>query len=212
MAADVYVVEMNTATFGEANMTKLSGSTGTPVTARYCTMDDAEPGQSNPIPIPDSGHTPSYWKNHLLYISGTTDGGGAVEENEWTYISSIRWYCDGTLFNWGSTATSGLVYIGSSNSADGCGVISGNYESGCGWVGQSGALMINHLDIDMSSNAENYDSLANAITVDDRKITPNDTAHFVWSKILVHQAMVGEDAASGNPGTETFTWVWDEVS
>jgi len=214
MAAGVWVAEMNGSTWGAGNMTKLSGQ-NTSVTARYCTMDSATPGQANPIPIPTAGHTPSYWKNHFLFISGGAVGGD--EDNyEFTYISSIRWRCDGTLFNWNSTKASGLVVVLETAESEGYGVLSGNYESGCGWngassLGKSGALLANHGQYDASSNAEDYVE-GSELMVDNRKITPNDTAKFVYSKILVHQALIGSSALSGNPGEETYTWIWDEVS
>jgi len=207
MAADVYVCEMNTDTWSTANMTFLSGA-GEYVKARYCTMDSAEPGDSNPIPIPDSDHNPSYWKTHFLWISGQ-DG----EDTDFTYVSSIRWYCDGDLFNWGSTKASGVVLLLDA-SGDGSvyGITSGNYEQATGALGTSGNKLSAHGQYSASSNAEDASALGSAITVDERKIVPNDSAGFVFSKALVHQAWVGASASSGNPGTETYTWVWDEVS
>lgn len=207
MPAGVFVVEMNGADWTEGNMTKLSGQSVS-VTARYCTTDSAEPGQTNPIPIPDSGHNPSYWKTHFLYISGQ-DGGTF----DFTYVSSIRWYCDGNLFNWGSTKSSGMVVVGDA-SGDGSvyGITSGQYVQADGVQGTSGNVLVTHTNIAVSSNAENASALGSAFTVDERKISVDDTAGFKYSKALVHQAWIGSDAASGNPGTETYTWVWDEVS
>jgi hypothetical protein len=207
MPADVYVAEMNGATWETAGMTLLSGS-ATSVTARYCTMDSAEPGDSNPIPIPDSGHNPSYWKTHFLWISGGNGG-----TYDFTYVSSMRWYCDGDLFNWKSTKDSGMVVV-MDVSGDGSeyGLASGSYEQATGTQGVSGAKISEHGSYSASSNAESASALGSAFTVDARKVEPNDTAHFVYSKALVHQAWVGSNASSGNPGTETYTWVWDEVS
>ena len=215
MAAGVYVCEMNGSSWAYANQTILSGA-GEYVKARYCTMDSATPGDSNPIPIPDSDYTASYWKNHFLMISGGEDG----SVYDYTYISSIRWYCDGDLFNWGSTDASGMVCILKVSESEGYGVLSGSYESGCGFAGsssegKSGSRLSNHGAFDSSSNAEVYDSLENALMVDNRKIDgpgAADARNWRWSKHIVHQALVGADAQSGNPGTETYTWVWDEVS
>ena len=122
-------------------------------------------------------------------------------------------YCDGSLFGWGSTKSSGMVLLLDA-SGDGSiyGITSGNYEQAVGVLGTSGSKLSEHGQYSASSNAEDASALGSAITVDERKIEPNDSAGFVWSKILVHQAWVGSDAASGNPGTETYTWVWDEVS
>ena len=207
MAADVYVCEMNGASWSLGNQTKLSGS-AVSVTARYCTMDSAAPGDSNPIPIPTTGKLqPSYWKNHYLMFSGSNGG-----TYDFTYVSSIRWYCDGTLFNWDSTEKSGAVFVLLTTESEGYGVASGNYEQATGVVGTSGTRISQHGQFNASSNAENYSSLGSALTIDARKIEPNDTAGFRWSKHLVHQAFIGSGAASGNPGTETYTWVWDEVS
>jgi len=208
MPAGVFVAEMNGSAWSFANMTLLSGQ-GVSVTARYCTMDSATPGDSNPIPIPDSGYNPSYWKTHFLYISGQNGG-----TYDFTYISSIRWYCDGDLFNWGSDIASGQVIV-MDVSGDGSeyGLASGNYDQAYGAVGTSGAKLGEHSAWNSaSSNAETANALGSAFAVDNRKITPNDSAGFVYSKALVHQAWIGANAASGNPGTETFTWVWDEVS
>jgi len=208
MAADVYVCEMNGASWTLANQTKLSGASVS-VTARYCTMDSAAPGDANPIPIPTSAWNPSYWKNHYLMFSGSNGG-----TYDFTYVSSIRWYCDGVLFGWSAQKTSGMVLLmDASGDGSAYGVTSGNYDQATGAQGTSGAKIGEHSAWNSaSSQASGVNSLANAITVDERKIEPNDTAGFVWSKHLVHQAWVGSNAASGNPGTETYTWVWDEVS
>ena len=207
MPASVFVAEMNGASWAAGNMTLLSGA-GVSVTARYCTMDSATPGDSNPIPIPDSGHNPSYWKTHFLWISGSNGG-----TYDFTYVSSIRWYCDGDLFNWGSHKASGIVMVMDA-SGDGSeyGLGSGSYEQATGTQGTSGTKIAEHGGYGASSNAEDASALGSAFPVDNRKITPNDVAGFVYSKALIHQAWVGASAASGNPGTETFTWVWDEVS
>lgn len=207
MPAGVFVAEMNGASFNLANKTLLSGN-AVSVTARYCTMDSASPGQTNPIPIPDSGYNPSYWKTHFLYISGQ-DGG----TYDFTYVSSMRWYCDGTMFNWGSSTVSGMVLLlDASGDGSQYGVVSGSYAQATGKQGTSGNKLTKHGAWSASSNATVANSLVNAIMVDYRKLEPNDTAGYVCSKCLIHQAWVGSNAASGNPGTETYTWVWDEVS
>jgi len=208
MAARVYVAEMNGASWSKGNMTLLSGN-GVGLTARYCTTDAAQPAQTFPIPIPDSGHNPSYVKTHFLWISGTTSGGGGT--NTFTYVSSIRWYADNSMFNWGSTKASGVVLVGSGNSSY-WGVASGSYSQATGTQGTSGQYLTDLASIDGSSNVESFYDLDHCLTVDERKIVPNDTAQFVYSKALLHQCWVGANASSGNPGTETFTWVWDEVS
>jgi hypothetical protein len=207
MPAGVWVAEMNGASWTEGNKTLLSGA-GISVTARYCTMDSATPGDSNPIPIPESGHNPSYWKTHFLWISGSNGG-----TYDFTYISGIRWYCDGDLFNWGSDTDKGWVAV-LDTSGDGSeyGVISGSYAQGAGVVGTSGNKITTHGAYAASANAETADELGNAFVVDNRKIEPNQVNKYRHSKGLVHQAFIGADAESGNPGTETYTFVWDEVS
>lgn len=198
---------MNGASWSLGNQTKLSGSSVS-VTARYCTTDSATPGDTNPIPIPTSGKpNPSYWKNHYLMFSGSNGG-----TYDFTYVSSIRWYNDGSLFGWGSAKKSGQVLVLLTTENEGYGVTSGNYQQATGVQGTSGNRISTHSQYHASANAEVYNSLNNALSVDTRKIVPNDTAGFVWSKHLVHQAFIGSGAASGNPGTETYTWVWDEVS
>jgi hypothetical protein len=211
MAAGVFVAEMNGTSWTHSNMTLISGQ-GVALNggkARYCTMDSADPGTSNPIPIPDSGHNPSYWKTHFLYISGQSGG-----TYDFTYVSSIRWYCDGTLFNWGGDTTSGAVFVMDA-SGDGSeyGVASGSYDQATGVVGTSGNKLTGHSAWNSaSSNAEDASALGSAFTVDKRQIDVDDSAGFKYSKALIHQAWVGENAASGSPDPETYTWVWDEVS
>ncbi|MEA2092130.1 MAG: hypothetical protein U9O83_07185 [Campylobacterota bacterium] len=206
MPAGVFVAEMNGSDWSTGNITKLSGQ-GVSTTARYCTMDSATPGQTNPIPIPTSGHNPSYWKTHFLFISGQNGG-----TYDFTYISSIRWYCDGDMFNWGSTKSSGAVFVMEATESAGYGTPSGEYVQATGTLGTSGNKISTHTDYNASSNAEDYNALGTDLSVDNRKIVPNDSAGFVYSKALIHQAWIGSNAASGNPGTETFVWVWDEVS
>jgi len=209
MAADVYVCEMNGASWNIANATFLSGQ-GYGVTARYCTTDSATPGQTYPIPIPEGpGHNPSYWKSHFLFISGQHEG-----SIDYTYVSSIRWYCDGDLFNWGSTAASGVVLVlDASGDGSEYGVASSNYDQADGTQGTSGNKLTAHTAWNSaSSNAEDAAALGSAFTVDARKIEPDDDTGIKYSKLLVHQAWVGASAASGGPDPETFTWVWDEVS
>ena len=204
MAASVFVAEMNGADWTHANQTLLSGS-AISVTARYCTMDSVAPGDSNPIPIPDSGHNPSYWKTHFLWISGQNAG-----TYDFTYISSIRWYCDGDLFNWTSDDSKGMVVVLKPDAE--YGLLSGNYDQATGEIGTSGCKLTDHTAWAASSNAEEASALGSAFSVDNRKIEPKDGVGFVYSKALVHQAWIGASAESGNPGTETYTWVWDEVS
>ena len=191
MPAKVYVVEVTGSTFG--NHYFLSGL-GYSNTATYCTADLANPGSSYPIPIPNSGHNPSYWKHHMLYISGT-----------YTNVSNIRWYTDGDLFGWGDYAASGFVSYAKSGSN---GVPSGLYVQAFGAQGTSGAVLnsTNYgawLTTGMASGVTS----SNPFTVDTRTITGNGK----YSYMLVSQVHVGSNSASGNP-QETFTWMWDEVS
>lgn len=210
MAAGVFVVEINGATWNEEAATFLSGQ-GYSVTARYCTTDSATPGLNNPIPIPDSGHTPSYWKTHALYISGGNGDDIVGDTYNYTYVSSIRWYCDGDLFNWGSDTSKGYVAVLNSLGDD-YGILSGNYDQAEGAAGTSGNNMNSeHSQWNASANAETANNLNNAFSVDNRQIQPNAN-QYRFSKGLVHQAFIGSNAESGNPGTETYVWVWDEVS
>jgi hypothetical protein len=205
MPAGVFVAEVNGASWTDGNKTLLSGA-GISVTARYCTMDSATPGDSNPIPIPESGHNPSYWKTHFLWISGSNGG-----TYDFTYVSGIRWYCDGDLFNWGSDKNKGWVAV-LKPTGDDYGILSTDYDQATGVLGTSGNKLTEHSQYNSSSNAEVANSLGNAFPVDYRKIEPNDIDGYVFSKGLVHQAFIGSNAESGNPGTETYVFVWDEVS
>jgi hypothetical protein len=84
----------------------------TSITGRYCTIDSATPGTTNPCKVPTSDFYYSYWKSMFLAVSGTFNS-----------IRDIYWYCDGNVAtDWGlDSGNGGGLYIGKRDTGDnGC--------------------------------------------------------------------------------------------
>ena len=84
------------------------GTLGTPtaltsITGRYCTIDSATPGTTNPCKVPTSGFYYSYWKSMNMHVTGTFNS-----------IRDIYWYCDGNVASdWGlDSPNGGGLFIG----------------------------------------------------------------------------------------------------
>jgi len=101
----------------------------TNITARFCTIDAAQPGTSNPCKVPTSNFYYSYWKSLFADVSGTG----------WTSIRDIKWYCDGTTADsWGlDKANGGGMVIGKRDTGDN-GCPQANYDQALGDPGNTG--------------------------------------------------------------------------
>jgi len=186
MVATVSVQELNGITPTYTDLTS----------ARYCTMDSVAPGTANSIPIPAVGVNYSFWKHHVLAISGS-----------FTRVDNIRWYCDGAIgWNYG---TSGALYIGYRASGDiGCPLT--NYYQASGTTGTTGLLM--------TSGHQYYMQVSSGITLATSSVVGNpfiidSTAHEIAekSKAVVTQVAVSTNATQGTQTTESCTFRYDEI-
>jgi hypothetical protein len=186
MVATVSIQELNGETLTYTELTS----------ARYCTNDLVTPGTTYSIPIPTADFNYSFWKHHVLAISGA-----------FTRVDNIRWYCDGAV-GW-NCGTSGKLFIGYRASGDiGCPLT--DYYQASGTIGTTGLLMI--------SGHQYYMQTSSGITMATSSIVGNpfiidSDAHEVAgkSKAVVTQVSVDDDATHGTQTQETVTFRYDEV-
>ena len=166
--------------------------------ARYCTNDDSAPGLVNPIPIPVAGFNYSFWKSHVLVMSGT-----------FTQIGNIRWYTDGTI-QW-SGGTSGVLHVGKTFSGDYGANISSNYTQASGTVGITGWFMISGHSLyqlsGMTTVLATSSVVGNPYVIDSNSYM-NEGAR---SKAVVTQMAVDTNAIQGTKPAETITFRYDEI-
>jgi hypothetical protein len=166
-----------------------AGPTKTDITSttnRASTSDAASPGTSNPIPVPPSGSTYSYWVTTTLSADSSPAG----------TIDNVNWYTDGANgFGTGVTCV---------------GIDADTYVQATGTTGTTGTQLTtgNHAGLSGSpGDVFSYTSgspLAIAGSIDNP--ATGDFADF-----LVYQIVVGATAGPGATPTETFTWVYDET-
>lgn len=190
VVATVTIQEMNGTTPSYTGLTS----------ARYCTTDSPTPGTANSIPIPAAGFNWSFWKSHVLDMTGA-----------FTRIDNIRWYTDGAVgWNFG---TSGHLYVGYRiNQPDGdIGAPTSNaYYQASGTVGTTG--------IPMYSGHTFYQNISARLILASCAIAASpfiidSTAYESAgkSKAIVTQAVVDDDATQGTQTAETVTFRYDEV-
>lgn len=191
MAEVVVIKELNGVAPGTP--TSLTGKVG-----RYCTMDSAEPGTSNPCKVPTADFYYSFWKQHYAEVSGTG----------WTSIRDIYWYCDGNVAaDWGlDSASGGGLFIGTMDSGDN-GIPIASYAQATGTVGTTGDA-IGHISnghpsyrtqASPTGNADNYTS-SSPLLIDSTVYS----AAF-QSKCWTTQLKIPPTASHGECSAKTFT-------
>ena len=165
-------------------------------TAIMCTSDTASPSSNYPVKIPSAGYNYSYWKHIGLYIEG-----------DYTAVSNIRLYCDGTVgWNYG---TNGELRIGHRDS-DPIGCPTGSYDQASGTEGTTGDDVETHTyysaQSNKSDNMEDYTS-GNAAVIDNATYTTNG----VRTRAAVLQVKLDTDATQGLQSTEVLTFLYDEI-
>lgn len=187
MVATVVIQEMNGATPDYTTLTS----------ARYCTNDIVTPGTANSIPIPTAGYNWSFWKSHVLDMTGA-----------FTRIDNIRWYTDGNIgWNYG---TSGKLYVGYRINGDVGAPISNAYYQASGTIGTTG--------IPMYSGHSYYNNTSARLMLASCAIAASpfiiDTTAYESagkSKAIVTQVSVDTNATQGTQAAEVVTFRYDEV-
>lgn len=119
------------------------------IVGRYCTMDSATPGTTNPCKVPTTSFYYSFKKSMFLDVSGTFNS-----------IRDIYWYCDGTVADdWRlDDDNGGGLFIGTRTTGDN-GEPYASYAQALGVVGTSGYAMN---DV---TNGDEYYKVANGGTM-----------------------------------------------
>lgn len=189
MVADVGIQEINGVPDG--TFTDLTS-------ARYCTVDSAAPGTGYSIPIPTTGFNYSFWKHHVLVMSGT-----------FTRIDNIRWYTDGSI-GWNS-GTSGNLFIGYRASGDIGAPISNAYYQASGTVGTTGWHLISghgyYQQVDSGVSLAHSSVVGNPLIIDSTAYENQGAI----SKAVVTQVSVDTDATQGTQSSETVSFRYDEI-
>ena len=176
----------------------------TVTTPRMSTMDDDDPGTSNPIPIAGSGSNFSFWMSLNLDITAMNDA---------TLLNNHKLYMDGAC-GW-TLGTGGELWVATKTTTDdGCPL--GSYDQATGTVGTTGH------DMDDVTNGHTYYKTGSAnyqaptaldgwtsgapgtIDTGDHTIAEN-------FKHCILQCEVDDDATRGAQVAETITFMYDEV-
>ena len=196
--AGTYAVEYSTGgTNGSPSWTALPGGGGT--SFRFHTSTSVSEDLTNPIPIPDAGFNYSFWVSITLHIAGT-----------YTQINNIRHYSDGTI-GW-NLGTGGQLSCGNDDDGSGGkGISDANYRVPTGTQGTSGdEVVANHPTVDIAQNIESF-TAGSPLTVDTTNYGPNQD---VRTKHIVLQPKVdtlANGALQGVTGSESLTWIADEI-
>lgn len=188
MSEIVVVKELNGVAPGVA--TALTGITG-----RYCTMDSATPGTSNPCKVPTSPGTfkYSYVKAMFLDVSGSFNS-----------IRDISWYGDqNAADDWGlDSGAGGGLYIGTRTSGDN-GLAYASYLQATGTPGDTGDTISSIYTFYSSggtmSDSDNY-SAASPLLIDSTVYTSA-----FKSKIWATQLKIPTTADHGELSAKTFS-------
>lgn len=173
----------------------------TVTTPRMSTMDSADPGNTNPIPIPASGENFSFWMSLALAITAMNDA---------TLLNNHKVYMDGAC-GW-TLGTVGELWIGQKDTGDN-GCPEGSYDQATGTVGTTGD------ELEHATNGHTYYKSettpkgaldgyteGSPITIDTGDhTTAEDFKH------IVLQAEVDDDATRGAQTAETITFQYDEI-
>jgi hypothetical protein len=195
MAETVTIKERNGVAPG--SNTSLTGKVG-----RFCTMDSAEPGTTNPCKVPTTLFNYSFWKTQYADIAGSG----------WTSIRDIYWYCDGNVAtDWGlDSGNGGGMVIGARDDGENGLPISvayhgsDHYQQATGTVGTTGdAISTTHAYYsEQSPTVVNADTkTANAAHLIDSTVY---SAAFI-SKAWVTQLKIPPTASHGEMSSKTFT-------
>jgi len=194
MVATVKVQEVN-----GASPTYTDKSVASP--ARFCTMDSATPGTSNPCVIPPGGQTYySYWKHFCLDLAGT-----------FTKINNVRAYSDGKI-DW-QLGTGGMVMVAKRDSGDhGC-PIATDYQQAAGTQGTTGYYLKDGTNGHAYYKGQTVEPADFAGYTSGAPITIDTTDHTSAekTKAMVMQVMIKDDATQGEKADETFTFLYDEI-
>jgi hypothetical protein len=174
----------------------------TVTTPRLSTMDDDDPGTSNPIPIPSADFNYSYWMSLFLTITNIQDA---------TLLNNHQFYCDGTI-GW-TLGTDGALLIGVMDSGDN-GLPGASYDQATGTEGTTGDYMGDGTDghayykaqTPPAADISDYETGGTELLIDSGDHTVAEAF-----KGIVIQAKVDDDATRGAMSAETLTFVYDEV-
>lgn len=188
MVATMYVGFDNGGSDGSPGSNTIVEGLGPP-NLRYKTADNATIDTANPIVIPGTGSTYSYWKQVYLFCSGAPD----------TQIDNIRFYSDGSS----GFGTGVDLKIGSPSI-----LRTGSYE-----VADTTSDMVTaHTSISAQSSVFDFTSGGTTFQVGisgtgDNIIDAVDEA----SDYVVLQMQVADDASPGTLSSETLTFIYDEI-
>lgn len=193
MVATVEVEYWNGGSNGSPNKTTAS-------TFRMRTDDNpATIDSTNPLVVPDSGLNYSFWVHIALSISGT-----------YTEVSNIRFYSDGAI-GW-TLGTDGVLNRGNRDSGDN-GVLEADYVVATGTVGTTGDALDDGTNGHSFYNGQTtpVSDVANDTSSSPALIDSNTYTTDSSTKAVVLQAVVDADATQGAQGSETFTFLYDEI-
>lgn len=171
---------------------------------RLSTMDDDNPGASNPIPIKASGIAFSFWMTLHLTITNMQDA---------TMLNNHKFFMDGAC-GW-ALGTAGDLFIGVKSSGDN-GVPGANYDQATGTVGVDGDDMDDVTDghAYYKTGSSNYAAPAAADGYSAGSPLIIDTGDHTIAeefKGIVLQVEVDDDATRGAQPAETLTFQYDEI-
>jgi len=166
---------------------------------RFKTDDNINIDTNNPLPVPASGTTYSYWKQVYLFCSTAPT----------TKIDNVKLYSDGS----NGFGTDVDLWVGTAFPTKNSGSDAG-YEVATGIVNVSGDPMwyggSAHSGISNVADIFGYTSgspLSVSISEASNQIdAENETTNYV-----VLQMSVGSNASAGALNAETLTWQYDEI-
>ena len=167
-----------------------------PPNIRWKTADDATIDSNNPVPIPSSGTTRSFWKQIYLFCDVAPD----------TSIDNLKFFTDGTGYGTGITLQVGDQFPTKNSASD------AGYEVATGTIGSTGDEVITaHAGLTTVSDAFSFTSgspLSGPTISEDSNIinAVNETSNY-----LVFQLDVINTASPGYKTDETLTIQMDEI-
>lgn len=164
-----------------------SGPTKTAITSttnRMSTSDVANPGTSDPIPIPTSGTNYSYWVVTRLECTAAPSNG----------INNLKWYSDGTSFGTGLTCKGNTAtgYV----QATGTQGTTGNVLNTTNYATLAGATA--DVTTHTSGSPKSVSGSLGATTGE-------------FGDRFVYQLEVGTTAGVGTTTARTFTWSYNQT-
>lgn len=170
-----------------------------PPNLRFKTADDATIDTNNPLPVPSSGTTYSYWKQVYLFCSTAPS----------TQIDNVKFYTDGSS-NWGASVA---CYIGTAFPTKNSGSDAG-YDVATGTGGTSGDPAwyggSAHGDITYVADVFDYTS-GSSLDVSISETSNIIDAASETTNYIVLQMEVLSSASAGDLANETFTFRYDEI-